>query len=251
MLDLILLTPKSGHIPGIIDSELALFLGITTRALNQAAKRSVHFSASLVVRYQISEADFQEYRRECNVTGKWGGRRFRPYLYSFYGVGLVIARLRLGISQRQKDDLLAVFGEPRFPILDFGEHRPEESITHRLKIVLEGVFSLRTHYPVRTERGNYFLDAYIEEPNLAIEIDEEGHRYKIKEDDLRQKSIEHTLGCQFLRFSERDPVDECINRVLRLCFSVKSPEQTSLDECEFHRHYSSATLDAGSHNQSG
>jgi len=48
----------------------------------------------------------------------------------------------------------------------------------------------------------YFLDGYIPELNLAIEVDE---RPKIKEKDLeRQKAIEKILNCKFIRVEDYD-----------------------------------------------
>ena len=48
----------------------------------------------------------------------------------------------------------------------------------------------------------YFLDGYIPELNLAIEIDE---RPKNKQKDIeRQKLIESKLGCKFLRIKDYD-----------------------------------------------
>lgn len=45
----------------------------------------------------------------------------------------------------------------------------------------------------------FFLDGYIPEMNLAIEIDEQHHKGKAKKDDERQKEIEKELNCTFLR----------------------------------------------------
>lgn len=48
----------------------------------------------------------------------------------------------------------------------------------------------------------YFIDGYIKELNLAIEIDE---RPKDKERDMeRQKIIESKLGCNFIRINDYD-----------------------------------------------
>ena len=48
----------------------------------------------------------------------------------------------------------------------------------------------------------YFIDGYIKELNLAIEIDE---KPKNKERDIeRQKIIENKLNCKFLRIKDYD-----------------------------------------------
>ena len=224
MAKLALFKPSVGRPIGLIDSDLATFLGIATRAVNQAAKRSVYIFARDDIRYhyQMTREEFQEYRASLSARGAWGGRRYSPHVYPFYGVCMVIARLRLNLSSEQKQTLLFVFGEDRFPILDYGEGRPEESITHRLKKILNGVLSVRIHYPVTTESGSYYIDAYIEELNLAIEIDEEHHRYRTKADRARQQSIQQTLECEFLRFSGTPDIDSCLNQVLRrVSFRIK------------------------------
>lgn len=48
----------------------------------------------------------------------------------------------------------------------------------------------------------YFLDGYIPELNLVIEVDESYHKYKIKRDVKRQQNIIDELGCQFIRIKD-------------------------------------------------
>jgi very-short-patch-repair endonuclease len=204
-----------GRQPGVVDEHLARFLDLPTRIVNQAAKRSVSSFTRKEIRYQMSQEEFGRYRESSNIERTWGGRRYFPYVYNFYGVCMIIGRLRLNLSSEQKQNLLAAFGESRFPIIDYGEHRQEESITHRLKKILDGILTVRIHYPVATKSGNYYIDAYIEELNLAIEVDEESHRWRTKADQARQQSIVQTLNCEFLRFSETAQIDKCINQVLR------------------------------------
>lgn len=48
--------------------------------------------------------------------------------------------------------------------------------------------------------GNYRVDLYIEEFNVAIEYDENGHKgYTYEQQGLRQQLIENELGCKFIR----------------------------------------------------
>ena len=47
--------------------------------------------------------------------------------------------------------------------------------------------------------AGYFLDGYCPMLNLAIEIDELRHKYKIEKDQLRQENITNSTGIQFLR----------------------------------------------------
>ena len=61
---------------------------------------------------------------------------------------------------------------------------------------------------------------YIPKLNLAIECDEDNHKYRDDEyESKRQAYISSTLNCQFLRF---DPDDEDfnINHVIRAIWSI-------------------------------
>ncbi len=51
--------------------------------------------------------------------------------------------------------------------------------------------------------GNYIVDFYCNELNLAIEIDGQSHDEKATEDQTRQQRLE-SMGVHFLRFSERE-----------------------------------------------
>jgi len=48
----------------------------------------------------------------------------------------------------------------------------------------------------------YFLDGYVPQINLAIEVDEPAHKNRIEKDIIRQKEIEQELGCTFLRIKD-------------------------------------------------
>ena len=51
--------------------------------------------------------------------------------------------------------------------------------------------------------GNYRIDLYLPEINVAIEYDENGHkRYTYEAQELRQELIEKELGCRFIRVSD-------------------------------------------------
>ena len=51
--------------------------------------------------------------------------------------------------------------------------------------------------------GNYRIDLYLPEINVAIEYDENGHRgYTYEAQELRQELIERELGCRFIRVSD-------------------------------------------------
>jgi very-short-patch-repair endonuclease len=48
---------------------------------------------------------------------------------------------------------------------------------------------------------NYFIDLYFIDYNLAIECDEEQHKYTKEEDIIREEYIKEKLNCHFIRFN--------------------------------------------------
>lgn len=66
-------------------------------------------------------------------------------------------------------------------------------------------------YPV----DNYRIDLYIPKFNLAIEIDEEEHKYKKDYDAIRQKYIEKQINCTFIRVNEGESCGSAIARIAK------------------------------------
>lgn len=62
---------------------------------------------------------------------------------------------------------------------------------------------------------NYRIDLYIPKFNLAIEIDEEEHKYKKDYDKIRQKYIEKQIHCQFIRINEGESCGSVIARIVK------------------------------------
>ena len=53
---------------------------------------------------------------------------------------------------------------------------------------------------IRQHKVNgYFLDGYVPELNLAIEVDEEHHQRSKEKDLIREKEISESIGCNFFR----------------------------------------------------
>lgn len=63
--------------------------------------------------------------------------------------------------------------------------------------------------------GNYRIDLYIPKYNIAIEIDEENHKYKKDYDKIRQKYIENQIHCKFLRINEGEGCGSVIARIVK------------------------------------
>lgn len=73
--------------------------------------------------------------------------------------------------------------------------------------------------------GNYFIDLYIPELNLAIECDENGHRFYDKQKELeREQYIKNKLGCEFIRYNPNDKnfkVIDVVNEIIKYTLKVK------------------------------
>jgi hypothetical protein len=205
--------------PGILDTERAEFVGCKTKRVNEAAKRSTYAEVREPYRYQMTSSEWDEVKRtlagaERQATLRFRPKRYLPYIYSLEGACLVIGRLRINLSKEKKDTLLRVFSKECLPIIDYGEGRREESIRQRLTSVFDGLVTVTPHYPVTTRKGLFQLDIYLEEWNIAIEVDEIGHRWDPQGDLQREVAIGEVLGCEFIRFVEDSDSDALINRIL-------------------------------------
>ena len=79
------------------------------------------------------------------------------------------------------------------------------------------------HYALRNVQINsqhsveniYKIDAYLPAIKLAIEIDEEYHLNNLVNDNIRQKFIEQTLGCTFIRINVTENVYDQVDRIVK------------------------------------
>lgn len=62
---------------------------------------------------------------------------------------------------------------------------------------------------------NYKIDFYIPEYKLAIEYDEEQHRFSVKSDAKRMDDIRKEIDCKFIRLSYKDSDAENVGIVLK------------------------------------
>lgn len=69
---------------------------------------------------------------------------------------------------------------------------------------------------------DYKIDLYIPQYNIAIEIDEEEHKYKKDYDSKRQSYIENQKHCKFIRINESESCGSVIAKLTKelelLCF---------------------------------
>lgn len=70
-------------------------------------------------------------------------------------------------------------------------------------------------YILQYSVGNYRIDLYIPEYNIAIEIDEEEHKYKKDYDSIRQNYIEKQIHCKFIRINEGESCGSAVARITK------------------------------------
>jgi very-short-patch-repair endonuclease len=70
--------------------------------------------------------------------------------------------------------------------------------------------------------SDYYVDVYVPNLKLAIEIDEHGHQYYDPSNEtLREKTVRDELGCVFRRYDpDKVNVGAILNDILKLWFET-------------------------------
>ena len=74
---------------------------------------------------------------------------------------------------------------------------------------------MKIDYVDQYQVDNYKIDLYIPKYKIAIEIDEEEHKYKKDYDTIRQKYIEKQIHCKFIRINEGESCGSAIARITK------------------------------------
>ncbi len=74
---------------------------------------------------------------------------------------------------------------------------------------------MNINYVEQYRVDNYRIDLYIPLYNIAIEIDEEEHKYKQDYDKMRQRYIEKQIHCKFIRINEGESCGSAIARITK------------------------------------
>jgi hypothetical protein len=84
----------------------------------------------------------------------------------------------------------------------------KKSFTHPILISIETatigfIFDVFKNYKIEKQYivDNYRIDLYFVDLKLAIECDEDWHRFTKTEDKIRQEHIENKLNCKFYRYN--------------------------------------------------
>lgn len=84
-----------------------------------------------------------------------------------------------------------------------------------LNEIIDFLDVMNIDYIPQYQVDNYRIDLYIPKFNLAIEIDEEEHKYKRNYDLKRQSYIENQIHCKFIRVNEGESCGSVIARIIK------------------------------------
>lgn len=100
----------------LIDSDLAVFYGVETKALVRAVKRNIERFPSDFM-FQLTKGEFDALRRRIGTSNlksqtgasSWGGRRYRPYAFTEQGVAMLSSVLRSKRAVRVNIQIMRAF----------------------------------------------------------------------------------------------------------------------------------------------
>lgn len=153
--------------------------------------------ARMDIDYKVRYFDLY-YNTEIEEPRRQAGYRSEYMLTLDFAIDLVISQ---SYNPNKKPLLQYLFSKSNQPIsLTVDDRRTEIKFGDD---IIKNLFNGYTIIPQHVVLdGEYRIDWYIKELNLAIEYDERGHYRNLDEDNIRQKRIEERLNCKFLRYRE-------------------------------------------------
>ena len=148
-------------------------------------------------------------------------QHYREYLFTTKGLKLYIDNVRktkaLNSVIKLYNRMLELEGDnKKQPMLLID--RFEDSFFNRLEDTLDVIgIELCRQYPIL----GYRIDGYIEDLKIAIEYDEEQHKYTVEEDREREQEISKKKGCEFIRLDYKDTDATNIGKVIKKILEVK------------------------------
>jgi len=201
---------------GILDSTLSKLIGVSTRRINETAKRNYIPEYGSRYRYRITRQEYNSHPELSEKSRGWGGRRHLPFVYTFMGVCYIISRVRLNLSDETAEKILKIFDADELLVFDYGHGRPEESIDVIISTLFRNVDKIERHYPIHIEGKQFYIDFLFLGHKLAVEVDEYHHNWRKAHDSSRQELIEKLLGFRFVRISEGDDYLLKMNEIIRI-----------------------------------
>ncbi len=129
----------------ILDKDLALLYGVSTKSLNLAVKRNYkRFIPEFM--FQLTPEEFDSLRFQF-ATSKRGGRRYLPYAFTEHGVIMVASILNSNVAINASIQLVKAFVELREFFSSHKElagklHDLEKKYDHQFKVVFDAIREL-------------------------------------------------------------------------------------------------------------
>ena len=140
------------------------------------------------------------------------------YLINQYGVIQLVANSEV-INESKKQEFLKWLGIESEAIVLTSRKEIEFLDVLKEQLSVFGITQFERQYS-NLNCGNYKIDLFIPELNVAIEYDENRHQgYSYEAHELRQQLIEKELGCHFIRVSDNKSHVE--NSAIVLCELMK------------------------------
>ena len=92
----------------MFDFDLAEIYGYTTKTFNQQVKNNTSkFPDDF--RFQLTKNEVEEILRSKNLTSRWGGSRYLPYVFTEQGIYMLMTVLRGDLATKQSITLIRLF----------------------------------------------------------------------------------------------------------------------------------------------
>jgi hypothetical protein len=96
----------------MLDETLAELYGVPVRRLNEQVKRNIErFPEDFM--FQLTEDEVTNLRSQSAISSGHGGRRFRPYAFTEYGVAMLSSVLRSERAVQVNIEIMRTFGRLR------------------------------------------------------------------------------------------------------------------------------------------
>ena len=103
----------------MLDSDLAILFEVETKRLIQQTKRNINrFPEDFC--FQLNSNEFKNMRLQ-NVTSSYGGRRYRPYVYTEQGIIALAGVLKSDVANQMSVKIARVFVKMRNALLAYAQ----------------------------------------------------------------------------------------------------------------------------------
>ncbi len=162
------------------------------------------------------KSEINHFPESCGVKSN-GSIQERVY-YSYEGIASIVKYSNASKNKKEKliQALMELSNKQTVAIVD----APNEiKFLDKLEPYLE-VFNITgtRQYKVL----DYRIDFYIPTLNIAVEYDENNHKYyTYEQQELRQELIENALHCRFIRLSDKDTDEVNLAKVIKEIYDIK------------------------------